>query len=115
LSFIAHGRDALGTLRQDYRTTARVEPELATNRPPVSESGDRIADYYRGRGLAGPALQQQTSTVLGGFVKVESIAVGLRQGLRFMSLMLLVLGLTLALLLWQSARGLRAPPGAGYS
>jgi hypothetical protein len=29
--------------------------------------------------------------------------------------MMLVLGLAVALLLWQAARGLRAPPGAGYS
>jgi hypothetical protein len=80
----------------------------------VSEAGNRVADYYRQRGLSGPPLQQETSTVLGGFVKVESIAVGLQWGLRFMSLMMLVLGLTLALLLWQASRGLRAPPGAGY-
>ena len=35
-------------------------------------------------------------------------------GLHFLSLMMLTLGLTVALLLWQAARGLRAPPGAGY-
>src|SRR4029450_3825334 len=49
---------------------------LSTNRPPVSEAEDRGADYYRQRGLSGPDLQQETATVLGGFVKVESIAVG---------------------------------------
>jgi MFS family permease len=88
---------------------------LSTNRPVVSESADRVADYYRQLGLTGAALQQETGTVLGGFVKVESIAVGLRWGLRFLSLMMLTLGLTLALLQWQAARGLQAPPGAGYS
>jgi MFS family permease len=88
---------------------------LSSNRPPVSEAGERIADYYRQRGLSGPALQQETGTVLGSFVKVESIAVGFRWGLRFLSLMMLILGLTLALLLWQAARGLQAPPGAGYT
>jgi hypothetical protein len=36
-------------------------------------------------------------------------------GLRFVSLMLLALGLPVTLLLWRSARGLRAPPGSGYS
>jgi MFS family permease len=87
---------------------------LSTNRPAVSEAGDRVADHYRQRGLSGPPLQQETGTVLGGFVKVESIAVGFRWGLRFLSLMTLALGLTFALLLWQAARGLRAPPGAGY-
>jgi hypothetical protein len=88
---------------------------LSTNRPPVSEAADRVADHYRQRGLSGPALQQETSTVLGGFVKVESVAVGFQWGLRFLSVMMLTLGLTLALLLWQAARGLRAPPGAGYT
>jgi hypothetical protein len=62
-----------------------------------------------------PPQQQETGTVLGGFVKVESIAVGLQWGLRFLSLMMLVLGMTLALLLWQAGRSLRAPPGAGYT
>jgi MFS family permease len=88
---------------------------LSTNRPPVTEAADRVADYYAQRGLSGPALQQETGTVLGGFAKVESIAVGFQWGLRFLSLMILTLGLTVALLLWRSARGLRAPPGAGYT
>jgi hypothetical protein len=88
---------------------------LSTNRPPVSEGGDRVADYYRQRGLSGPALQQETSTVLGGFAKVESVATGFQWGLRFLSLMMLTLGLAVALLLWHSAKALRAPPGAGYT
>ena len=88
---------------------------LSTNRPPVSEAAERVADYYRQRGLTGPELQQETGTVLGGFAKVESIAVGFQWGLRFFSLMMLTLGVTVALLLWQAARGLRAPPGAGYT
>src|SRR5262249_22248986 len=88
---------------------------LSSNRPVVSEAGDRVADYYRQRGLSGPALQQETGTVLGGFAKVESIAVGFRWGLRFLSLMMLTLGLLLALLSWHAARKLQAPPGAGYT
>jgi len=88
---------------------------LSTNRPPVSEAADRVADYYQQRGLSGPGLQQETGTVLGGFAKVESVAAGFQWGLRFLSLMLLVLGLPVSLLLWQAARGLRAPPGAGYT
>jgi hypothetical protein len=88
---------------------------LSTDRPPVSEAADRVADYYRQRGLSGPDLQQETGTVLGTFATVESVAVGFQWGLRFLSLMMLTLGLTVALLLWQAARGLHAPPGAGYS
>ena len=52
--------------------------------------------------------------VLVVFAKVESGAVGFQWGLHFFSLMMLGLGLPVALLLWQAARGLRAPPGAGY-
>ena len=88
---------------------------LSTNRPAVSEAAARVADYYQQRGLSGPALQQETGTVLGGFATVESVAYGFRQGLRFLSLMMLALGLPVALLLWRAARGLRAPPGAGYT
>jgi len=39
---------------------------------------------------------------------------GFRWGLRWLSLMMLALGLPVALLLWQAARSLRAAPGAGY-
>jgi DHA2 family multidrug resistance protein len=88
---------------------------LSTNRPPVSEAAESVADYYRQRGLSGPELQQETGTVLGTFATVESVAVGFQWGLRFLSLMMLTLGLVVALLLWRSARGLRAPPGAGYT
>jgi MFS family permease len=108
---------ATGTVIKEWsdRAADTYRLNLATNRPPVSEAGDRVSDYYRQRGLSGPALQQETGTVLGGFAKVESIALGFRQGLRFLSLMMLALGVLFALLLWRAARGLRAPPGAGYS
>jgi MFS family permease len=88
---------------------------LSSNRPAVSEAGARVADYYQQRGLSGPALQQETGTVLGTFATVESIAFGFRHGLRFLSLLMLGLGLTVAFLLWRAARALRAPPGAGYT
>ena len=88
---------------------------LSTNRPPVSEAEDRVADCYRQRGPSGPVLQQETGTILGGFAKVESVAAGFQWGLRFLSLMTLTLGLAVALLLWHSAKGLRAPPGASYT
>jgi hypothetical protein len=88
---------------------------LRTNRPAVAEAGIRVADYYQQRGQSGPVQQQETATVLGGFATVESVAYGFHHGLRFLSLMMLILGLPVALLLWRAARGLRAPPGAGYS
>jgi MFS family permease len=88
---------------------------LSADRPAVSEAGAHVADYYQQRGLSGPGLQQESGRVLGGFATLESVAFGFRLGLRFLSLTMLVLGLAVALLLWQSARGLRAPPGAGYT
>jgi DHA2 family multidrug resistance protein len=88
---------------------------LSTNRPAVSEAAAHVADYYLQRGLSGPALQQEIGTVLGTFATVESVAFGFRCGLRFFSLIMLGLGLPVAFALWWAARGLRAPPGAGYS
>jgi len=57
-------------------------PFLSVDRPPA---GDRIANYYRQRGLRGPALRQETGTVIGTFATVESVAVGFQWGLRFQS------------------------------
>jgi hypothetical protein len=88
---------------------------LATNRPAVPGAAARVGEYYQERGLSGPDLQQETSTVLGTFATVESVAVGFQWGLRFLSLMMLMLGLPISLLLWQAARGLHAVPGAGYT
>ena len=88
---------------------------LSSNRPAVPEAAARVADYYQQRGQSGPEQQQETATVLGGFATAESVAYGFRQGLRFLSVMMLTLGLTVALLLWRAARGLHAPPGAGYT
>jgi MFS family permease len=87
---------------------------LSSNRPAVPEAAARVSQYYRGRGLGGRAVQQETRTVLGTFATLESNAVGFRWGLRFLSLMMLTLGLPVALLLWRAARDLHAPPGAGY-
>jgi hypothetical protein len=88
---------------------------LARNRPQVEESSARVADYYRQRGVEGPESSQLASGVLGGLVRVEATALGIRTGLRFLSLMMLTLGLPVALVLWHTARVLRAPPGADYS
>jgi MFS family permease len=109
--------NATGTMIKAWSDRAEdtYRLNLSTNRPPVSEAADRVAEYYQQRGLSGPPLQQETGTVLGGFAKVESAAFGFRWGLRWLSLMMLTLGLPVALLLWQAAKGLRAPPGAGYT
>jgi hypothetical protein len=88
---------------------------LRENRPPVEQASARVGDYFHQRGLSGAALQQETSRVLGTFVALESVAHGFRSGLRFLSLMMLGIGLMVAILLAQATRGLRAPPGAGYT
>jgi hypothetical protein len=88
---------------------------LSGNRPAVPQAADRVGEYFRQRGLGGPAARHETDTVLGTFATLESDAVGFQSGLRFLSLMMLTLGLTIALLLWRAARNLGAPPGAGYT
>jgi hypothetical protein len=84
------------------------------NRPAVELASARVADYFRQRGLSGAGLQQETSRVLGGFATVESVAHGYRSGLRFLSLMMLGIGLPVAIALARARKGLRAPPGSGY-
>jgi MFS family permease len=88
---------------------------LRENRPAVELASARVADYFHQRGLSGSSLQQEASRVLGGFVVLESVAHGFRSGLRFLSLMVFVLGMGVSLSLAWSARGLRAPPGSGYT
>ena len=73
---------------------------LRQNSPELEESSARIADYYRQRGVSGPELSQATSTVLGGFVKMEAVAHGIQSGLRFMSLTIGGLGLVVTTLLF---------------
>jgi hypothetical protein len=88
---------------------------LTSNRPAVAEAMKRVGGYYQRRGLNGQDVRRETGTAIGTFATVESVAVGFQGGLRFLSLMMLALGVPITLLLWQSARGLRAPPGAGYT
>ncbi|HTU25929.1 MAG TPA: hypothetical protein VMF30_11060, partial [Pirellulales bacterium] len=108
---------ATGTLIKAWSDRAEdtYRLNLSTNRPAVAAAAAGVADYYQQRGLSGPALQQETGIVLGAFAKYESIAIGFRMGLRILSLTMLGLGLAIGGLLWQAARGLKAPPGAGYS
>jgi MFS family permease len=72
---------------------------LRENRPEVQESAARVADYYRQRGVSGPELSQRTSTVLGGFAKLEAVAHGIQSGLRFLSLVVGGIGLLVTALL----------------
>jgi MFS family permease len=88
---------------------------LRQNRPPVELAMARVADYFHQRGLSGGELQGETSRVLGGFAVIESVAHGFRSGLRFLSLMMLIIGSVVAVSLAHAARGLRAPPGSGYT
>jgi hypothetical protein len=88
---------------------------LSENRPAVQQATARVADYFQQRGLSSAGLQQETSRVLGTFATVESVAHGFRSGLRFLSLMMLAIGLPVALSLATATKGLRAPPGSGYS
>ena len=81
--------------------SSRLRPES----PTISTSG----------ALSGAGLQQETGRVLGGFATLEGVAHGFRSGLRFLSLMMLAIGLVVAVLLAHAAKGLRAPPGSGYT
>ena len=80
---------------------------LRENRPAVEQASARVADYFHQRGLSGADLKQETSRVLGGFATLEGVAHGFRSGLRFLSLMMLTIGLVVAILLARDARGLR--------
>ena len=108
---------ATGTVVKEWSDRALdvYRHNLRENRPAVEQASARVADYFHQRGLSGAALQQETSRVLGGFVTIESVAHGFRSGLRFLSLMMLGIGLVVSVSLARSARGLRAPPGSGYT
>jgi hypothetical protein len=72
---------------------------IRENRPEVMEAQARVADYFRQRGVDGPELSQQTGRVLGAFATVEAAAHGVSSGLRFVSLVVTMIGLlTMALL-----------------
>ena len=71
---------------------------LREERATVHESQVRVADDYRQKGVFGPELSTMTSTTLGSFAKVESVARGFQDGLKFLSLTMLGIGLPLAIL-----------------
>jgi hypothetical protein len=71
------------------------------NRPEVQDSLTRTVDYYRQRGVEGAEQLQMSSTVLGGFVKTESVAEGIQRGLQLLSLAIGGIGLLVTgLLVW---------------
>jgi MFS family permease len=69
---------------------------LREDRVAVREAQARLADDYRRRGLAGPDQAALTGTTLGAFAKTESVSRGIQDGLKFLSLVMLGLGLPLA-------------------
>jgi MFS family permease len=69
---------------------------LREERPAVREAQVRAADDYRQRGVDGPELSSLTGTALGAFAKAESVARGFQDGLKFLSLTMLGIGLPLA-------------------
>ncbi len=79
---------------------------LRENRPAVEQASVGSLTIFHQRGLSGAGLQQETGGVLGGFVTVESIAHGFRSGLRFLSLMMLAIGLVVAVSIAHAAKGL---------
>jgi hypothetical protein len=93
--------NATGTVVKEWSDRAldvyRQKPR--ENRPAVEQASARVADNSLQRGASGARLLQQTSTVLGTFLTLESIAHGFRSGLPFLSLMMLIFGLVVAVLL----------------
>ncbi len=108
---------ATGTVTTAWsdRALDSMRLNLRENRPPVEVAAARISDHYRRQGLTGPEGFSATTNMLGTFATRESVALGYRWGFRFLSPMMLSLGLVIAVPLSRAARGLRAPPGAGYS
>ena len=106
---IYDGADRHRDRRRDWSDRALdvYRHNLRENRPAVEQASARVGDYFHQRGLSGANLQQETSRVLGGFVTLESVAHGFRSGLRFLSLMMLGIGLVVGVLLARSARGFR--------
>jgi MFS family permease len=73
------------------------------NSPELQDASARIADYYRQRGVSGPELSSSTSTVLGSQVKADAVAEGIQNGLQFLSLVIVGIGLLVRVLLpWRA-------------
>jgi predicted MFS family arabinose efflux permease len=87
---------------------------LREERSVVHEAQARVADDYRQRGVDGPELSRLTGTALGAAVKAESVARGFQDGLKFLSLSMLGIGLPLAALRFVTppSQRLIADPGS---
>jgi MFS family permease len=86
---------------------------IRENSVAVREAQARLADDYRRHGLAGPDQAALTGATLGGFTKSESVASGIQDGLKFLSLVMLGLGLTVTVLLWVSPPSQQLIPDPG--
>ena len=73
---------------------------LREERPSVRDAAANLADDYWQRGSTPAEAQQYAGVALGASVKLESVAHGIRSGLRFLSLATGMLGLILGLLRW---------------
>jgi MFS family permease len=78
---------------------------LRAERPAVSESTARIADYYHQRGVAGAEVSQRSGTVLGAYVQMESAVRGVQAGFAFLSLLTGGMGVVVSILLWRAIPG----------
>jgi MFS family permease len=108
---------ATGTVTTAWsdRALDSMRLNLRENRPPVGAAFARISEHYRRQGLPDVDVSSHAKSMLGTYATRESVAMGYQRGLRFLSLVMLALGLAVAVPLARAARGLRAPPGAGYS
>ena len=86
---------------------------IRENRVALREAQVRIADDYRQSGLTGPDLAALTGATLGAFTRSESVARGIQDGLKFLSLVMLGLGLTVTSLLWVSPPSKQLIPDPG--
>jgi MFS family permease len=73
---------------------------LREKRPAVRDAAAAIADDYRQRGATPSEAQQLAGIALGAYVKLESTARGVSGGLRFLSVVIGILGLAIATLRW---------------
>jgi MFS family permease len=72
------------------------------NRAAVNEALARAADYYRQRGMSGADSSANAAVTIATETKLESVARGFQAGLKFLSLVMLGLGLLLVVLLFLS-------------
>jgi MFS family permease len=82
------------------RAVEAQRQNLREERPAVRDAAAALADDYRQRGATPAEAQQHAGVALGASVKLESVARGIRSGLRFLSLITGALGLVVGLIRW---------------